>query len=60
MSKRIEQPRRHGHYDPRYLVVERHDLKAALDMSPRANRISPARLGLLPPTPPGDKERVEL
>jgi len=59
MSKRIEQSRRHGHFDPRYLVVEPQDPKAALDRSPQATTISPARLGLLP-TPPGAKERVEL
>jgi hypothetical protein len=60
MSKRIEQSRRHGHYDPRYLVVELHDLRAAPTTSPRGTAIGHGSPGLVPRTPLRTAEGVEL
>ena len=60
MSKRIEQSRRHGHFDPRYLVAESHELPTAPNTSPREPAIGPERLGLLARTRLGTKEWIEL
>jgi hypothetical protein len=67
MTKRMEQSRRHGHHDPRYLhqlrVLVSQDLPAEPDILPKDFEvfIGPANLRLLPqPAPLGTEERVQL
>ena len=55
MSKRIEQPRRHGHHDPRYLVLVPQDLPASPDVAPQETFIGPASLR----APLATEERVQ-
>ena len=63
MSKRIEQSRRHGHHDPRYLVLVPQDPPTAPDGVPQKSFIGPESTGLrLVPqqAPLATQERVQL
>ena len=60
MSKRIEQSRRHGHQDPRYLVLVPQDLATGPEIAAQETFIGPARMGLLPEQAPmATEERVQ-
>ncbi len=60
MSKRIEQPRQHGHDEPDHLVLVPQDLPAGPDIAAHETFIGPARMGLLPQQAPlATEERVQ-
>ena len=61
MSKRIEQSRRRGHHDPRYLVLVPRHLPTAPSVVPQETFTGHASVARLPQqAPPGTEESVQL
>lgn len=61
MSKRIEQSRRHGHHDPRHLVLVPQDPPTAPDEKPKETVTGSSNVRQLPEqASPGPKESVRL